>query len=69
LTVFSGSPPYLGARLYLGMDVLRQLHLYIAYKERNLYVSAASAGSSQSAQQSSAPAPLPPSPSAASPAR
>ncbi|MGH6876333.1 MAG: hypothetical protein ACREHV_03030 [Rhizomicrobium sp.] len=33
----------LGARLFLGMDILRQIHLYIAYKERNLYVSAASA--------------------------
>lgn len=31
-------------QLILGMDVLRQLHLYIAYKERKLYVTAASAG-------------------------
>jgi hypothetical protein len=30
-------------RLIIGMDVLRQLHLYIAYKERMLYVSGASA--------------------------
>lgn len=29
--------------LVLGMDVLRQLHLYIAYKEKKLYVTAASA--------------------------
>jgi len=29
--------------LILGMDVLRQLHLYIAYKEKKLYVTAASA--------------------------
>jgi predicted aspartyl protease len=31
-------------QLILGMDVLRQLHLYIAYKEHKLYVTAASAG-------------------------
>jgi predicted aspartyl protease len=30
-------------RLILGMDVLRQLHLYIAYKERMLYVTGATA--------------------------
>lgn len=34
-------------QLILGMDVLRQLHLYIAYKERKLYVTAASAGTPQ----------------------
>jgi hypothetical protein len=27
----------------VGMDVLRQLHLYIAYHERHLYLSPASA--------------------------
>ena len=30
-------------RLVIGMDILRQLHLYIAYKERKLYVTGASA--------------------------
>lgn len=30
-------------RLVIGMDVLRQLHLYIAYKEHMLYVTSASA--------------------------
>jgi len=30
-------------KLILGMGVLRQLHLYIAYKERNLYITAAGA--------------------------
>jgi hypothetical protein len=30
-------------QLYIGMDIVRQLHLYIAYKEGNLYVSAAGA--------------------------
>jgi predicted aspartyl protease len=30
-------------RLILGMGILRQLHMYIAYKERKLYVTAASA--------------------------
>jgi len=30
-------------QMILGMDVLRQLHLYIAYRERRLYVSAANA--------------------------
>jgi len=29
--------------LILGMGILRQLHMYIAYKERKLYVTAASA--------------------------
>jgi predicted aspartyl protease len=32
-----------GPRLIIGMDVLRKLHLYIAYKERMLYVTGASA--------------------------
>lgn len=32
-----------GPRMLLGMDVLRQLHLYIAYGEEKLYVSAAGA--------------------------
>jgi predicted aspartyl protease len=31
-------------QLILGMDILRQLHLYIAYREKKLYVTAASAG-------------------------
>lgn len=31
-------------QLILGMDVLRQLHLYIAYREKKLYITAASAG-------------------------
>jgi predicted aspartyl protease len=30
-------------KLLLGMGILRQLHLYIAYKEHNIYVTAASA--------------------------
>jgi hypothetical protein len=30
--------------LLIGMDVLSNLHIYIAYKERKLYVTAASAG-------------------------
>ena len=30
-------------RLLLGVDILRQLHLYIAYKERKLYVTPAQA--------------------------
>jgi hypothetical protein len=34
----SGQP-----KMILGMGVLRQLHLFIAYKERNIYVTAASA--------------------------
>ena len=34
----NGSP-----KLILGMGILRQLHLYIAYKEKKLYVTAASA--------------------------
>lgn len=65
LTIYSGTPPYLGARLYLGMDVLRHLHLYIAYKERNLYVSAANAGATPAAQQ----LPAPPQPPASTPAQ
>ena len=32
-----------GPRLLLGMGILRQMHLYIAYKEKKLYVTAASA--------------------------
>jgi len=56
LPINSGGTPYPGARLYLGMDILRQLHLYAAYKERNLYASAASAGAAPLAtQQSSIP--------------
>lgn len=44
LTIYTGpTPDYLGARLYLGLDILRQLHLYMAPKERNLYLSAADA--------------------------
>lgn len=31
-------------QLILGMDILRQLHLYIAYREKKLYITAASAG-------------------------
>ncbi len=34
---------YREPRLILGMGVLRQLHLYIAYKEHNIYVTPASA--------------------------
>jgi hypothetical protein len=29
--------------IILGMGILRQLHLYIAYREKNLYVTPASA--------------------------
>jgi predicted aspartyl protease len=32
-----------GPKLILGMGILRQMHLYIAYKEKKLYVTAASA--------------------------
>lgn len=32
-----------GPRLIIGMDILRRLHLYIAYKEKMLYVTGASA--------------------------
>jgi predicted aspartyl protease len=32
-----------GPELLLGMGILRQLHLYIAYQERNIYVTAAEA--------------------------
>lgn len=35
--------PQTEPKLTIGMGVLRQLHLYIAYKERKLYVTAASA--------------------------
>ncbi|HSM95782.1 MAG TPA: pepsin/retropepsin-like aspartic protease family protein [Rhizomicrobium sp.] len=31
-------------QLILGMDILRQLHVYIAYREKKLYVTAAAAG-------------------------
>jgi len=34
---------YRQPKLILGMGVLRQLHMYIAYKEHNIYVTAASA--------------------------
>jgi hypothetical protein len=34
---------FCGPDLILGMGVLRQLHLYIAYKEKRLYVTAATA--------------------------
>jgi hypothetical protein len=30
-------------KLILGMGILRQLHIYIAYREKKLYVTAASA--------------------------
>ena len=33
----------LGSEVTVGMDVLRHLHLYIAFKERKLYISAAAA--------------------------
>lgn len=36
-------------RIILGMDVLRKLHLYIAYKEKKLYVTAASAQTADAA--------------------
>jgi predicted aspartyl protease len=32
-----------GPKFILGMGILRQMHLYIAYKEKKLYVTAASA--------------------------
>jgi len=37
------SPELGGSELILGMGILRQLHLYIAYQERNIYVTAAEA--------------------------
>jgi predicted aspartyl protease len=54
LMIQSGARPYVGAQLALGMDILRQLHLYVAYKERNLYASAANAAAplAQATQQS-----------------
>jgi hypothetical protein len=66
LTINSGGTPYFGAGLYLGMDILRQLHLYAAYKERNLYASAATAGAAPLAQaMPHQPAPsTPPAPTA-----
>ncbi len=33
----------MGPQMILGMNVLRQLHLYVAYRENNLYVTAAGA--------------------------
>ena len=36
-------------QLILGMDILRQLHLYIAYREKKLYITAASAGAPETA--------------------
>src|SRR5215469_12824583 len=44
-----GTPPML-----LGMNILRHLHIYIAYKEQKLYISPAGAAGA------SAPAPAPP---------
>jgi predicted aspartyl protease len=38
---FSGSLDFRNARLVLGMDILRQLHFYIAYREQKLYFTAA----------------------------
>jgi predicted aspartyl protease len=38
---FSGAPDFRNARLVLGMDILRQLHFYIAYREQKLYFTAA----------------------------
>lgn len=37
---FSGSLDFRNARLVLGMDILRQLHFYIAYREQKLYFTA-----------------------------
>jgi predicted aspartyl protease len=34
---------YLGSDIILGVDILRQLHMYIAYKEGKLYLSSATA--------------------------
>jgi hypothetical protein len=34
----------LGSEVTIGMDVLRRLHLYIAFDERKLYITAANAG-------------------------
>lgn len=52
------SDPY-GARTRLvivGMDVLRHLHLYIAYKEKKLYISPAGTGESVLFKTATAPA-------------
>jgi predicted aspartyl protease len=38
---FSGSLDFRNARLVLGMDILRKLHFYIAYREQKLYFTAA----------------------------
>jgi predicted aspartyl protease len=54
------SVSHVGDKFILGMGILRQLHLYIAYKERKLYVTPASADSATSlgvaANSSEAPA-------------
>ena len=38
---YSGALDFRNARLVLGMDILRQLHFYIAYREQKLYFTAA----------------------------
>jgi hypothetical protein len=42
------------SQINLGMDVLRKLHLYVAYGEKTLYVTAADAHASDAAQASAA---------------
>ena len=42
--------------LLLGMDVLRHLHIYIAYKEEMLYVTPASSPAAETAQSAARPA-------------
>jgi len=44
--------------MLIGMDILRHLHLYIAYREQKLYVSAASAATVASAPGASDAAPV-----------
>jgi predicted aspartyl protease len=47
---------YISIDLTIGMDVLRKLHLYVAFGERNLYITPASAPQSAPAATAAAPA-------------
>jgi hypothetical protein len=40
---YSGAVDFRNARLVLGMDILRQIHFYIAYREEKLYFTSATA--------------------------
>jgi hypothetical protein len=47
--------PNLVSQVTIGMDVLRKLHLYIAFDERKLYITAAAAPQNSAAKTGSAP--------------